>query len=102
MNLWGASVSAKLKVFLWRLAQHSVPTLDVLNHRNMADKPHCPLCGALNSWRHSLIECPMARSVWALAKEDIVEHMIMTRITSAKLWLASMHYSVYMRIVLRW
>lgn len=36
----------------------------------------------------------MARSVWALAKDDKVEHMIMTRVTNAKLWLATMHDSL--------
>src|SRR4051812_46328018 len=30
---------------LWRLAQHSIPTTDVLNHRNMADSPRRVLCG---------------------------------------------------------
>lgn len=29
--------------------------------------------------------------VWAQAKDDMVEHMIMTRITNAKLWLATVH-----------
>jgi hypothetical protein len=32
-------------------------------------------CGAEDSWRHSLVSCPVARFVWALADEDIAEHV---------------------------
>lgn len=36
-SLWSMQVLSKIKVFLWRLAQHSLPTSDLLNHRNMSD-----------------------------------------------------------------
>lgn len=79
---------------MWRLAKHSIPTLDVLSHRNMSDTPYCPLCGMCDSWEHALVDCSLARSVWALAKEELVEHMIMTTIPDAKLRLATMHDSL--------
>ena len=45
-KLWKMNVPSKLKVFAWRLAQHSLPTGDVLQHRNMATTHVCTICGA--------------------------------------------------------
>lgn len=45
VNLWGVSVPSKVRVFLWRLVQHSLPTFDVLDHRNMADTHHSVFMG---------------------------------------------------------
>jgi hypothetical protein len=61
--LWGIKVSSKVRVFLWRLARCSLPSKDVLLHRNISDSSACSICGARDSWRHSLIECNMARCV---------------------------------------
>lgn len=43
MSLWKTPVPSKLRVFTWRLAQHSLPTSDVLQRRNMATSYVCPL-----------------------------------------------------------
>ena len=93
-SIWSMQVPSKLKVFTWRLAQHSLPTGDVLHHRNMASTHVCALCGVEDSWRHSLLDCTMARSVWALSKEELVEHMCANREDSAKGWLFTMSESV--------
>uniref|UniRef100_A0A8R7QQD3 Reverse transcriptase zinc-binding domain-containing protein n=1 Tax=Triticum urartu TaxID=4572 RepID=A0A8R7QQD3_TRIUA len=66
-SLWKIGVPSKVKVFLWRLARHSLSTTDVLHHRNMSYVSACPLCGADDSWRHALVSCTMARCVWALS-----------------------------------
>lgn len=48
----------------------------------------CPICnGAEDSWRHALIDCNMAKCVWSLMDEELVEHLIACRITDARLWL---------------
>jgi hypothetical protein len=86
-SLWKTSVPSKIKVFLWRLAKQPIPTADVLAHRNMATSSTCSLCGAEDSWRHSLIECNMANSVWVLSDSIMVEHMIACDERNAKLWL---------------
>jgi hypothetical protein len=86
-TLWKTKVPSKIRVFLWRLAQQSIPTTDVLEHRNMSRTSRCSLCGSEDSWRHSLIECNMANSVWALSDDLMVEHMIACGQTNAKLWL---------------
>jgi hypothetical protein len=69
--LWQVKVPSKLRVFLWRLARCSLPSGDILHHRNMAPSNVCSICGAKDSWKHSLIECNMSKCVWALEKEDI-------------------------------
>jgi hypothetical protein len=71
--LWKVKVPSKLKVFLWRLARQSLPTADVAHHRHMAPHSMCVVCGEQDSWRHSLLDCLQARSVWALAPEEIGE-----------------------------
>jgi hypothetical protein len=67
--------------------KQSIPTADVLAHRNMATSSTCSLCGAEYSWRHSLIECNMANSVWVLSDSLMVENMIACDERNAKLWL---------------
>jgi hypothetical protein len=53
----------------------------------MARSSTCPFCGGVDSWKHSLIECDMAVSVWALENEMLVEHMITCGETHAWNWL---------------
>jgi hypothetical protein len=84
LALWHVRVPSKLRVFLWRLGKQSLPTTDVLHHRNMATQMACALCGSLDSWRHSLLECNMARSIWALLPDEIVELIINTQEPDAR------------------
>ena len=60
-DIWSLQVPTKLKIFLWRLAQHSMPSQDLLHHRNMAITTACILCGAHDSWRHALLSCPVSK-----------------------------------------
>jgi hypothetical protein len=60
----------------------------------MAVTDVCALCGARDSWRHSLLDCSMTRSIWALSNETMVEHMCLNQDPSAKQWLFAMHESL--------
>jgi hypothetical protein len=51
-SLWRTRVPSKVKVFLWRLAKHSIPTNEERHRRHMADTSSCQLCGMHDSWRH--------------------------------------------------
>ncbi|XP_051209209.1 uncharacterized protein [Lolium perenne] len=53
----------------------------------MAPSASCSVCGHVDSWRHSLIECNMSRCVWALADPAVVEHMCLAMEPSARQWL---------------
>jgi ribonuclease HI len=89
-SIWRVKVPSKLKVFLWRLARQSLPTGDVLHHRNMAPQSNCAICGEEDSWRHSLVECHHARSVWALASEEISDFVYNLQEPHSKAWIAAM------------
>ena len=94
--IWQLKVPSKIKVFLWRLARHSLPTADVLHRRHMAEQATCLICGAPDSWKHSLLDCNMAKCVWALAREETVEHICNIQEHSAKAWLAAVISSLSM------
>lgn len=65
-----------------------IPTSDIRMQRGMADSDVCTICNsAMDSWRYSLLDCNMARAVWALAEEELVEHMISNCSTDAGIWL---------------
>jgi hypothetical protein len=70
--------------------KHSLPTGDIRQQRNMSPTAACSICGQEDSWRHSLIECNMARCVWVLTADDIVEHISGSTEPSARNWLFAM------------
>jgi len=86
-DLWSIKVPSKIKVFLWRLAKYSIPTADVRHRRHMAQTSVCSICGGQDSWKHSLLECNMARCVWALQSDEIVEFISQARDDNARGWL---------------
>jgi hypothetical protein len=61
--LWQVQVPSKIKMFLWRLARLSIPFGDVLHHRTMEVSNSSAICGMEDSWRHSLLECNLAKCV---------------------------------------
>ncbi|VAI33703.1 unnamed protein product [Triticum turgidum subsp. durum] len=89
-TLWKTPVPAKVRMFLWRLSKHSLPTNDVRAHRHMADSASCGLCGAPDSWRHSPLECAASRCVWALIDNELVHKMTTVTEPNAKHWLFSL------------
>jgi hypothetical protein len=83
-SLWKTMVPSKIRVFLWRLAQQSLPTTDVLDHRHMSTHSNSALCGNTDSWRQSLVDCNMTQAVWALSEETMVEKLTINRETNAR------------------
>ena len=76
---------------MWRLSRHSIPSGDVLQRRNMATTSSCNLCGAHDTWRHALLNCPVSRSTWALSSEDILYQMSIHHEENAKEWIFAMN-----------
>lgn len=101
--MWRTSVPGKIRVFLWRLAHQSLPTEDVRHHRNMSVTCTCAICGMEDSWKHSLVECSMARCVWALVDQDLLDKMIENREPNARNWIFSMidllPHDIFIRLV---
>lgn len=82
---------SKVKVFIWRLARHSLPTTEVLKCRNMSHLDACPLCGCEDSWRHALLSCTMARCTWAPTDDSLVPMMTDNTEPSARNWLFELY-----------
>jgi hypothetical protein len=93
-DLWSAKVPSKVRNFLWRFARHSLPTADVRHHRHMTEESVCTLRGSEDSWKHPLLECNMARCVWALEGEEMLELLQSFQLSDAKSWLAEMLHSL--------
>ena len=87
-RLWGVLLPPKLKIFAWRLARSSIPTGEVRHHRHMATTAACVFCGAaIDTWRHSLLDCNMARAVWAISDQELYSSIVIDETPDAKLWL---------------
>jgi hypothetical protein len=102
-SLWNIKVPSKLKNFIWRLCNDSIPTADVLHHRHMAPSFVCSFCSAEDSWKHALIECVVARCVWSLSTDELNDTMRDNLSLNAKNWMFMMHeklpHDVFTRMV---
>jgi hypothetical protein len=101
-SMWKIQVHSKLKIFVWRLANQSLP--DLLHHLNKSSTLRCTLCGAADSWRHCLLECAMVRNIWSLGDEEVVEHLFATTRPSAKHWIFSLvdlfSYEMFIKVLI--
>lgn len=90
-QLWKVRVPSKVRVFLWRLSRQSIPTRDVRHRRNMSPNSSCSICGDMDSWKHSLLDCFMVKGVWTLEKEEITEFLCQGQVQEidAQAWLAA-------------
>lgn len=91
-KLWQVKVPLKLKVFLWRLAQcsHHYHGWYPECKKHGLYYSYCAICGAADSWMHSLIQYTTTRCVWALSDSELVEHMLTTAERNVKYWIFSM------------
>lgn len=81
-------------MFLWRLSKHSLPTEYVRAHRKMSTTSTCGLCGAPDSWRHSLLDCTVSRCTWAIVDDEVGSTIIATDESRAKSWLFNLMESL--------
>jgi hypothetical protein len=90
-KLWKVKVPSKLRIFAWRLARSSLPTGELREKRHMATSACCPICNVTtDTWRHSLLECNMAKAVWALKDDDITLPLFGDETPDPRLWLFSL------------
>ncbi|XP_052289957.1 uncharacterized protein LOC127899857 [Citrus sinensis] len=67
-------IPAKIKIFIWRVAQNLLPTTENLWKRKIVQDPWCPRCGS--KWEnvfHALFACKAAQKMWKLTdfKKDL-------------------------------
>jgi hypothetical protein len=78
-TIWKLRVPSKVKIYIWRIMQETIPCRVVLANRHVPVNTQCPLCqcGA-EDIKHMLFECPRARLVWErLGLGQIVENACM-------------------------
>jgi hypothetical protein len=60
----------------------------------MRNTDNCQLCGVVDSWKHSLVECTTTRCVWALADAELSEKLVEMTDPSAKRWIFELRDSL--------
>jgi hypothetical protein len=91
-DLWGVKVPSKVKVFAWRLAHVSLPMGDERLSCNMAQEATRSVRNAAEAlWHHSLIDCNMAKAVWSLMDDDVVNPVQSGYQQDPKLWLFNLN-----------
>ncbi|XP_030509082.2 uncharacterized protein LOC115723746 [Cannabis sativa] len=65
-SLWILSIPPKIRHFIFRLAQNSIPTAENLYHRHCLSSPVCPRCNlCYESVQHALFECKFMKKAWS-------------------------------------
>lgn len=73
LKIWNLSVPPKVKIFVWRMLQNCLPTLENLRSRFVEVYPICSVChNHLESAEHALFFCSFAQSCWNSVKVDVV------------------------------
>jgi hypothetical protein len=65
-KIWKGKVPAKIKIFLWLVANNAILTKDNMKKRNWKGDPECYFCQSEESVTHLLFSCPIAKSVWVI------------------------------------
>jgi len=63
--IWKLHLPEKYKFLAWLACHDAVPTLSLLNHRNIAQSALCTLCGQQDeSFLHCICDCLHSSKVW--------------------------------------
>jgi ribonuclease HI len=63
--IWRLKIPEKYKFFVWLACHNAVPTLSLLNHRNMATSAICNRCGDHEeSFLHCVRDCRFSSIIW--------------------------------------
>lgn len=65
-NVWNIPFSPKLKMFLWKAAQDSLPTGANLSRHGVSSNVNCVHCNCQETTLHALFNCRFAQDVWKL------------------------------------
>uniref|UniRef100_A0A803Q6M0 CCHC-type domain-containing protein n=1 Tax=Cannabis sativa TaxID=3483 RepID=A0A803Q6M0_CANSA len=65
-SLWSLPIPSKIRHFIFRLAQNSIPTPENLYHGHCLSSPICPRCHlCYESVQHALFECKNIKKAWS-------------------------------------
>ena len=72
-KIWSIPLPNKIRLFIWRMAHHSLPLRMKLIRRGMDVSPKCPICYRIDEdGGHCFFKCKKVKEIWrALQLEDI-------------------------------
>jgi len=63
--IWELKLPEKIKFLVWLASHNSVPTLSLLNHRNIAPTATCSRCNLhVESFLHCVRDCHYSTNIW--------------------------------------
>lgn len=65
-HIWSTNLLPKIKMFLWKVGQNALPTVENLIRRGIVLPASCSRCGEPETTLHLLFHCQFARQVWDL------------------------------------
>jgi hypothetical protein len=68
-DVWETRVPPKIKIFLWQLIQSRLPSCEQVVKRMGPSNGLCALCGDIEDCNHIFFTCPLARFMWAGARD---------------------------------
>jgi hypothetical protein len=69
MDVWGASLPLKIKVFVWQVYNDKIQSEEQLCKRNWPRESGCKLCGEKETTDHIIFGCMMARFLWCVCRD---------------------------------
>lgn len=69
--------------------------MSLLQKRHISQSQACPFFSRDDTWRHTLVECNLARCVWALSPPDIGHALPNVQETDAKTFLITLHDTLH-------
>nr|POE60153.1 putative ribonuclease h protein [Quercus suber] len=73
-GIWKLEVPNRIRLFMWRAGNDSLPTKVNLAHRKMLTESTCSLCKLeLEDTLQALWKCPLLSTVWQVAFADLVD-----------------------------
>jgi hypothetical protein len=101
-SVWKLKIPPRIQVFLWLFSQNKIMTRDNLRIRGMVKPLDCEMCKELETVKHIMFECIVARLIWA-----IVERVFDCNITNfesiASKWLCNkkfLHFNLVTSVAL--
>jgi hypothetical protein len=70
-KIWKGNIPAKIKIFLWLVANNAILTKDNMIRRKWKGDPSYYFCEKEESVTHLLFQCSMAKAIWAIVAHCI-------------------------------
>nr|ABN08698.1 RNA-directed DNA polymerase; Ribonuclease H, putative [Medicago truncatula] len=63
--IWKLKLPEKIKFLVWLACHNSVPTISLLNHRNIAPTATCSRCNLhVETFLHCVHDCHNSKNIW--------------------------------------